>query len=589
LGYINDESLWNIYISRPDIKTLKAEFSSFYKYDANIIITWPREGEVLPDLLHQIEYITLDSLWNLRAQFLVVMMYPSSSPEVLAQDVLENIWKKFMIVDILLLIPDWKSHLTDSGNCNLNDPVRDIKSFSLFTWYPFKRDNQLNLVDIWGKENEGRFLRQADLFPSKIPKNFNGSYINVSAVAFHPVLVYNGNYTDERNQTKYNFTGIEILFLHLITNALNLQVSYQPPGPSDDRVGRTHAAVSDLMFGRTDLAVGGLIISDLLFDLADCLSSYFMSGMKAFVPCPQPVSRLHKISQIFALSAWLGIFFVLVLVSVTFLYLAKPPYKKHIHETQHYRTVSNCFYNIWAVTLGVPVTEQPRSDKLRAVFVLFVWYSFAVSTVFQTFLTSVLVDPGVEKQISSIDELLSSGLEYGYFADYDYFYFGDDSTDWTNAAIRANRKNCTEQMECIRRVIENRDFVAMDNEILVAYFVANNYPETPNLLCTMDEYIVVTWHVMCLQKGGPFLEIFSEVVRRLVESGLAVKTYTDTVYSWRLQALSKVDYSGSEDYSDSEYFVFSVWHLQIAFLILMVGFSCSLFFLIFEVLHAKLF
>jgi hypothetical protein len=60
------------------------------------------------------------------------------------------------------------------------------------------------------------------------------------------------------------------------------------------------------------------------------------------------------------------------------------------------------------------VTGQPVSDKLRLVYLLFVWYYCAVSTVFQTFFTSVLVDPGMKKQISSIDELLSSGLEYGY-------------------------------------------------------------------------------------------------------------------------------------------------------------------------------
>jgi len=110
----------------------------------------------------------------------------------------------------------------------------------------------------------------------------------------------------------------------------------------------------------------------------ECLSSYFLYGIKAFFPCPQPVYCLDKISQIFALSAWLGLSFVLAFVTVLFLYLAKTQHNKHVHETQHYRTVSNCFYNIWAFTLGVSVTEQPVSDKLRLV----VWYSCTVSTVF---------------------------------------------------------------------------------------------------------------------------------------------------------------------------------------------------------------
>jgi hypothetical protein len=34
--------------------------------------------------------------------------------------------------------------------------------------------------------------------------------------------------------------------------------------------------------------------------------------------------------------------------------------------------------------------------------------------VFQTFFTSVLVNPDVQKQISAVGEVLSSGLEYGY-------------------------------------------------------------------------------------------------------------------------------------------------------------------------------
>lgn len=69
-----------------------------------------------------------------------------------------------------------------------------------------------------------------------------------------------------------------------------------------------------------------------------------------------------------------------------------------------------------------------------------------------------------------------------------------------------------------------------------------------------------------------FLEIFSEVVKRLVESGLAVETYTETVDPRIWQVVSKIDYLGSEDYSNGEYFVFNVWNLQVAFGILVVDF-----------------
>jgi hypothetical protein len=88
-----------------------------------------------------------------------------------------------------------------------------------------------------------------------------------------------------------------------MTNALNLQVSYPPPGPSDDHISTEYVAVK-LMFGSTDLAAGGFTITSLLLVSVECLSSYFMSAIKLFVPCPQLVSRLHRISQIFVCLAW---------------------------------------------------------------------------------------------------------------------------------------------------------------------------------------------------------------------------------------------------------------------------------------------
>ena len=92
----------------------------------------------------------------------------------------------------------------------------------------------------------------------------------------------------------------EIPFLRLIKNAVNLYVSYELLGQSDDHISRIYAAVTDFIFGRTDLTAVGLTVRSPMLVAVECLSSYFLSGIKAFFPCPQPVSCLHKISQIFA-------------------------------------------------------------------------------------------------------------------------------------------------------------------------------------------------------------------------------------------------------------------------------------------------
>jgi hypothetical protein len=399
------------------------------------------------------------------------------------------------------------------------------------------------------------------------------------------VFVFSGTYTEDGTQEGYKFTGPEVPLLHLIFDTLNLRAFYQLPGRYLQFA--AGVAVSDLMFGKTNLVIGGMMAHYRVLDLLDFVFPYFMSGVRAYVPCPQPVSRLQKVSQIFSLSAWLGIIFVLVFVCLSFLYLAKPPYNKHIHETQHYRTVSNCFYNIWAVTLGVSVTEQPRSDKLRAVFVLFVWYSFAVSTVFQTFFTSVLVDPGVEKQISSIDEILYSGLEFGYPLSHDDNFFLNDSTDWRNAAFKSKRKECPDHEECLKRVIEDKDYIYLQMELLADHFVAMSYPKSANVLCNIDEYVIQFSSTMYLEKGSPFLEPFNWVVYRAVEAGLIQKYFADSRYSWRMQGLSNMSDSGWEENCARGYFVFSLSHLEIAFMLLISGLCLSFSTLILEILHSR--
>jgi hypothetical protein len=98
---------------------------------------------------------------------------------------------------------------------------------------------------------------------------------------------------------------------------------------------------------------------------------------------------------------------------------------------------------------------------------------------FQTFFTSVLVDPGLEKQISSLDELLSSGFEYGYDPREDNYFFEDDPSEGKHAIIRANRKSCLDPDKYVRRTLENGDYITLMDEGYEEYYVAVNYPYGP--------------------------------------------------------------------------------------------------------------
>lgn len=68
----------------------------------------------------------------------------------------------------------------------------------------------------------------------------------------------------------------------------------------------------------------------------------------------------------------------------------------------------------WAVIFGVSVPEIPRNDTFSTAFMAVVCYSFAISCVFQTYFTSILVNPGMNKQIKTSEELHQSSFVYHY-------------------------------------------------------------------------------------------------------------------------------------------------------------------------------
>jgi hypothetical protein len=68
----------------------------------------------------------------------------------------------------------------------------------------------------------------------------------------------------------------------------------------------------------------------------------------------------------------------------------------------------------------VSVPQQPTTSSLRVVFFLYVCFCFAISTVFQAFFVSYLVEPNYGKKLEMFEEILDSNLVYGNHPAYSY-------------------------------------------------------------------------------------------------------------------------------------------------------------------------
>ena len=155
----------------------------------------------------------------------------------------------------------------------------------------------------------------------------------------------------------------------------------------------------------------------------------------------------------FTIPVWNVIGLVLVLVSAVILCLSK--------ETNLFRFLCDCFYTTWAVLVSSPAPKLPKTWRIRIVFFAYLSYCFAFSTVFQAFFTSYLVEPGYEPIIENIDELVESGLYYGYVPLFHVFL---ESSGYTEYSRLKSGIQCDSAWECIGRVIIARDVTILMNE-----------------------------------------------------------------------------------------------------------------------------
>jgi hypothetical protein len=135
--------------------------------------------------------------------------------------------------------------------------------------------------------------------------------------------------------------------------------------------------------------------------------------MRMLVPCPKAIPGTQKLLTNFSLSVCLTMGLVLLLTTAVFWCAGNVPYRYVCNETHTYQSLSHSFHSAWAVFMAVSVPQQPTTSTLRVLFFLYVWFCFAISTVFQAFFVSYLVDPMYENKIETLDELLESDVVYG--------------------------------------------------------------------------------------------------------------------------------------------------------------------------------
>jgi len=571
---------WPVYILHEETRGGLLEGYTARKYLSYIVI--PRSVHLgveamMESVISQVRNLQEIEAGNPKGVYLVVLLNANKVNREMIINLLAGLWE-WKVLDVIVMV---ESEYRRSG-------VRDMQTkLGLFTWFPFQspgnctRVTDVVLMDQW--EN-GHFAKNADLFPQKLTRNLNRCPLNASTMDWTNLVTPPFESTREGNGPKLTYKeGLEVIVYRNILEAFNMTESfkihdkiYSQVWGDYDPVRNTYTGViGDAKFGRSNISFCGLPKNFFYEMHVDSTHSYLESGFHWYVQCARPRPRWQMFVRTFALSVWASLILAFVAFAIVMWGLAKFPDERQ--ESTLYRTFFGTLQALMAVFLNESVNRLPSKTFLRLFFCLWIWSSFALTVVFETYFTSYLVDPGREKQVSDVEELLASKLTLTFDIGYKDLFKG---TDERAELILSRHVPCPNFQACARRTAtlgDSATILDFENFDLFKHkFVDEN---GDSLLCRLPGKISGYQIAMFMQKGNPLFRPVDGVILRLVEAGLVDFWWRMIVYSQKFTT----EHESAE--APIKFFVFSLSHLYVAFTFLALGFCLGILAFVLEILY----
>jgi hypothetical protein len=241
--------------------------------------------------------------------------------------------------------------------------------------------------------------------------------------------------------------------------------------------------------------------------------------------------------------------------------------------------------NVWAVILGVAVATMPRTPSLRSLFLVWVCFSIAFSTVFQAFLTTFLIDSGYKTPIQNVDELFGSGMKLAY--DPLLFYVFEYGDETEASKVRINKVDCPSFDECVNWAMYHKNVsvflpdLYFESHYELRGFVGDNGEP---LLCRLDDGVFFnSGCVMLMFYGEPLLKRVNEIFDRVVEAGIYNYWNSLIINQYKIES-KKIAIVNPLD----QYYSFNLDHMQPAFYLFLMGLCLSVFCFVIEVFCYRL-
>jgi hypothetical protein len=453
---------------------------------------------------------------------------------------------------------------------NVND-VDTYMKLGVYTWFPYQSPdrctdvNDITLLDSWVISAQGHFTRNTDLFQRKISNSLNGCPMKAVVRDGHWVFTtqYVQRINSNGNVVMY-IIGLEYELLKVVLQQMNMTFVHVPTQEGS----AMSYLVSGMIGKKIDIALGNMGMNYLSVPYFDSTNPYYRMTVRWYVPCSDKYPRWSSIYKILSVELWVVLIVSTVTAAVSTTLLAR---YSCTSEWQGYKTVSGSLTKVWSVIVRVRVPTKPRTQSLRSLFLAWVCFSFAFSTVFQVFLTKFLTKSGYKTPIQNMDELFNSGIKLAYQPEYNFIsVMGPRAVSMK----QANDVNCPSFEVCLNwaKYYKNVSVLLADIVAEQRYTVGDFLGENAEpLLCRLEDGVVFTSALsMIMSHGDPLMSRVSAIIDRVVEAGL-YNYWVSTLINARQMLSRKIALAHPLD----EYYSFNLYHMQPAFCLLLMGWCLS--------------
>lgn len=346
-------------------------------------------------------------------------------------------------------------------------------SYNLLTYYPFDGHacGRSTIEKVLGtcKDNLDNY------YPPKIPMDFEGcSFSAITMIRAPFVININSTSYDNPSVQGYEHTILMNIVKKMNFSLVHFKHDFQDWGAKLSNGSYTEM-FSVLYNKKTDFMYCAMYSNDSYDDDLDFSMPYIFTRNYWWVPAAIEIPAWKNLLMIFN--------FKLILLIVAFIIIYSLIW--WIFDTENNNFIY-CMLNTWSMMMLVSA-PFPKILPLKLQFFIWSACSLILSNLFFSQLLSVLNHPIFEHQISSVDEILSTGLKFGFHPGYEPDY---DIQMPRDRYILQNYITCTSGLECPNRTAFKRDFALMKSETQTKYMMSKIWTrkDGKNLLYPIYEY-----------------------------------------------------------------------------------------------------